>query len=623
MNSGLTKTVVAVVVALTGMSLGPQAASAAPPANDNFANAQVVGPALPVAVPASNVEATAEPGEPSISGNPAVSSVWFRWTAPAPGTVVVDLCKNGFTGSQTPFTAFAVRTGATLGTLALTTEMAGDCSRRFSAVAGVEYKIQVDYRFDQGNFTFRLRQLNPPSNDSFASAQVIGPALPINLNTTNVDSGWEAGEPPALGGSVQSRSVWYSWTAPDSGPVRMDVCDYEAVSGAGNRTVIAYTGATLGTLVAVTPGGGNCEANFTATSGVTYRIAFSGTVSGEGNFVLRLKSAPPPPNDDFANAIVVGPSLPAAAQANNEFATAQAGEPDHTGPGFPAARSVWYQWTPTRDIRVKIRACSRTFGARLGVYTGAAVNALTTEGELPPYAPHCSLLLNAVAGTNYWIAVAGGPQDGSYGLAKLDIHRLRVPANDNFTKATVLALKSSGSIRGTTVDATTEASEPSHVPGNDGPGQAGSVWYRWKATNRQPVILSACSKSERMRIAVYTGPVIDGLTQVTASETGCPAGSKGGRLALAPTPGVTYRILVATDLRDFDAAFTLSAQGPFLAPKSKFNLKGALRKCRKTGPKSKRNSCIRKARRQAATVKCLSILDSAKQAECVARARRR
>jgi len=119
--------------------------------------------------------------------------------------VVVDLCKNGFTGSEFPFESVAVRTGAALGALVLTVEQAGNCSRRFNAVAGQEYKIQVDYRNSQGNFTFRLRQLVPPVNANFASALVIGPSLPINLNSSNVDSGWQAGEPAVLGGHTHSR----------------------------------------------------------------------------------------------------------------------------------------------------------------------------------------------------------------------------------------------------------------------------------------------------------------------------------------------------------------------------------------------------------------------------------
>lgn len=170
---------------------------------------------------------------------------------------------------------------------------------------------------------------------------------------------------------MNSRSVWFSWTAPAAGPVQMDVCDYERVSGPGNRALIVYTGNTLGTLVALAPGSGNCEVSFVAAAGTTYRIAYSGNISGEMNFTLRLKSAPPPPNDNFANAVVVGPNLPVLVAGSNEFATAQAGEPEHTGSGFPAARSVWYDWTPAASGRVS--------PSRPAARTTALVSAYTPE----------------------------------------------------------------------------------------------------------------------------------------------------------------------------------------------------------------------------------------------------
>ena len=59
------------------LSFGAVPASAAPPANDDFANAQVVGPAVPIAVPATTVDATAETDEPNHASNPPQHSVWF------------------------------------------------------------------------------------------------------------------------------------------------------------------------------------------------------------------------------------------------------------------------------------------------------------------------------------------------------------------------------------------------------------------------------------------------------------------------------------------------------------------------------------------------------------------
>ncbi len=55
-------------------------AFSATPANDNFANAEVVG--IQVHITRTNVEATKEAGEPNHANNVGGKSVWFKWIAP-------------------------------------------------------------------------------------------------------------------------------------------------------------------------------------------------------------------------------------------------------------------------------------------------------------------------------------------------------------------------------------------------------------------------------------------------------------------------------------------------------------------------------------------------------------
>ncbi len=626
---------VAALATLLLLTLGSGAALAAPPTNDNFSAAQVVGPGLPISVPASTIEATAQPLEPSIGGNPPVSTVWYQWTAPAAGPVVVNLCDAGFTGSDFPSERFAVWTGAALNALTEIEAQTSECLLRFNAVIGSVYSIQVDYGSVQGNFTFRMRQLTPPANDNFAAAAVLGPGLPVNLPSTNLDSTYQAGEPAFLGGASNSRSVWYQWTAPATGQVRLDVCDFERISGPANKVLGVYTGAVIGAL-AVVATTNNCELSFVANSGTTYRIAFSGHLVGEGSYTLRLKNAPPPANDDFANAQVVGPQLPVRLQASNEFSTVQAGEPGHGGIGPTPAYSSWYNWTPTQSARVRIKSCGRTFNARLGVYTGAAVNALTEVGEPPPYGPHCTKLLNAVAGTTYRIAAAGAPQEGGYGPYELDIHVQNIPGNDDFADAQTFSSALPASITGSTVDASFEDFEPYHD--DDSSERTASVWYRWTAKSADAIIFSACSNTEPTRLAVYSGSTFEELKRIDQSGDGCPAGTSGGRLAIAPDVGVTYMIAVSALERDFESDFTLTSKGPPLPPvvkppvikppKTTFNLKKAIKKCKKIKGKGKsarkkRTRCIRKARKKAAIIKCKKLKKTGKRNKCIRKARRK
>lgn len=74
------------LVALCAALLPATPAFAAPPANDDFADAAVIS-GREGRVPVNFDEATTEPGEPTYPGNneglPPRRSVWFRWTAPA------------------------------------------------------------------------------------------------------------------------------------------------------------------------------------------------------------------------------------------------------------------------------------------------------------------------------------------------------------------------------------------------------------------------------------------------------------------------------------------------------------------------------------------------------------
>ncbi len=67
----------------------------AQPANDNFANAQVLS-GRQGSTTVDNTGATAEPNEPSHAGFAATNSIWFRWTAPTSGEITLDTIGSDF-----------------------------------------------------------------------------------------------------------------------------------------------------------------------------------------------------------------------------------------------------------------------------------------------------------------------------------------------------------------------------------------------------------------------------------------------------------------------------------------------------------------------------------------------
>ena len=75
--------------------IGVQGVAAAPPTNDDFADAKVIA-AMGGTLSASNVGATKQVGEPSHAGDSGGASLWFSWTPNFTGNVFVDTAGSSF-----------------------------------------------------------------------------------------------------------------------------------------------------------------------------------------------------------------------------------------------------------------------------------------------------------------------------------------------------------------------------------------------------------------------------------------------------------------------------------------------------------------------------------------------
>ena len=83
------------------------ATAGAPPVNDNFAGATLITGSS-ASVSGTNVNATKETGEPNHAGNAGGKSVWWTWTAPASGNVVIDTIGSTFDTLLGVYTGTAV-----------------------------------------------------------------------------------------------------------------------------------------------------------------------------------------------------------------------------------------------------------------------------------------------------------------------------------------------------------------------------------------------------------------------------------------------------------------------------------------------------------------------------------
>ena len=229
-----------------------------------------------------NTAATKEPGEPEHVGNPGGRSVWYRWTAPAAGTVTVDTFGSDFD------TLLAVYRGSSLADLELVAandDADGSQSRvTFRVVEGEEYRIAVDgYGGAAGSIVLNWQVLAPPPNSSFANAvELVGPSGTIRGDSTG--SSKEPDEPDHAG-SAGGSSVWYRWTAPQDGVAIVDTF------GSDFDTLLAvYRGSSLGLLdhVAANDDAGRPQSRvtFRVAEGDDLRIAVDGYASAAGAIVL-------------------------------------------------------------------------------------------------------------------------------------------------------------------------------------------------------------------------------------------------------------------------------------------------------------------------------------------------
>lgn len=281
-----------------------------------------------------------------------------------------------------------------------------------------------------------------------------------------------------------------------------------------------------------------------------------------------------PPNDDFAEREDLGTGLPVEVERTNLGATSEAGEPSVGGSGH----SVWFKWKATATELVTVGTCNGGIGfrAEIGVFTGAALGALTEiAGWNAGGRADCpgewgtTATFRAVAGVEYAIAVDGLPSfpdpESGQGFIALKIAATPTPANDAFSAAAPLSDTSPPSgvysvgAQGFTWNATKEPGEPAH--GGDLGGA--SVWYSWTApsTDRYGVAVS-CPKAQLV-YGVYTGTSVGGLTNLTGK-------GECGMLLLDASAGTTYRIAIDGKGNGDPASVTMGSfsVGVFRSPSS-------------------------------------------------------
>jgi hypothetical protein len=283
------------------------------PANDDFTN-RIRLSGSRITMLSSNAAATKEPGEPDHLGNPGGSSVWYSWTAPASGRVTLSTndvppyappasdpgeglititvgpptCGNEIDQNPPPvfYPIFAAYTGTAVDALTPADNLLMALAEypdavEFDAVKGQTYQIAFDGNMGTtGEIPFYLALTTPASNDSF-NRRIQLHGVSVTATGYNAGATYQSGA-PVLNGAT-GKTAWWSWTAPVSGSVSLDLTgsDY-------SFPLAVFTGSSLPSLRLVVEGTGGLT--FNAVRGQTYQIAVSDDNGLTGAISLKLQA---------------------------------------------------------------------------------------------------------------------------------------------------------------------------------------------------------------------------------------------------------------------------------------------------------------------------------------------
>lgn len=291
---------VASVNAQTGASPEPKGPEPRGPGNDACSTPQLVQGATANISFNTGISTTGSQGQNNpaclFGGTSAIANdQWYRWTAPASGTVTLQSC--GTTGVDTKVAVYNGLGCPASFAIACDDDSCGDQSTvSFQAVSGQNYTFQIG-KFPgspngSGVFQLSLQPPGPPNDQCITATQVGEGQFTVNTNDATSD--------PLVACVPITNDVWFRYTAPAPGQVNVRTCGIAPFD-----TVIAvYTGPCSGPqLVACSDNacGVQSAVYFDALPGVQYLVRVGGANGEHGIGGIIIERGPPcvqqcPPN---------------------------------------------------------------------------------------------------------------------------------------------------------------------------------------------------------------------------------------------------------------------------------------------------------------------------------------
>ncbi|MGC8886028.1 MAG: hypothetical protein ACP5MG_02580 [Verrucomicrobiia bacterium] len=371
--------------------------------------------------------------------SPNAKSVWWEWQSPGgSGALVVDTMGSDFDTLLAIYRGESNFFGSGSDIKLITwDDNSGPPEANFTDICSLGvvpnriYKIQVmgNGADGYGKVVVNLNFYPGPPNDMFTNRIILPSTNSITVTGSNVNASSEDNEPIHVGLN-NGKSVWWSWTAPQTGITQI------STYGSDFDTLLAvYTGNSITSLTIVATnnddpisGGMTSAVSFQAIKGTTYHIAVDGLKYGDtydsidsGNIVLSLSQVVSPDNDLFTNRFALSGDL-IRITASNQNATKENGEPAHAGD--PGGSSVWWSWRPPFSGWATISTEQSSFDTLLAIYTGSSVTNLTTiafNNDVDPAGGDFTSAVTLYVSSNITYQIAVDGFQGDSGTIKLSI----------------------------------------------------------------------------------------------------------------------------------------------------------------------------------------------------------
>jgi hypothetical protein len=328
-------------------------------------------------------------------------------------------------------------------------------------------------------------QAAAPANDDFDHAEIIT-SLPYTTSLDTTEATRSDDDPPACWATSPQATVWYAYTAPADLRLKAELtANFDVMLG-----VLIGTRGSLGVV--------DCSALMNPLLldlhvGQTYYFMIGGGDWGgsvNGSATLTLALIPPPPNDEFNNAIAIS-ALPFSDTQDVSAVTRAADDPATCW--SYSQGTVWYKITPSANTRVFARITRDYWGGGMTVFTGS-------RGSLSWLACDSNVLIVDLAvGQTYYFAIDGSEAPNPWTPASMtfSVREVTPPANDDLANAITITALPFTDNRDVT-DATT-------TPDEYGCAYESKVWYAYTPTTNKRIQISLDGSDFDGYVGLFSG----------------------------------------------------------------------------------------------------------------------